>query len=714
MEKRGILAIVVVIIIGYSMAYEYEDYVENDTTTTNAPQQLDPRPFGPYYCKARCLASCIEENLAATLDECNDFCPAFDENTPCQADDDQCWRTCGIEPSPENPLPDPPSFTPTSSLDDDQEERDPFLIDAAWLPSNNTSLYIIEFYPLNREPRPGEENFFRAMTTSLTYTVRKEDECTEYDARVISVNSNGISAPANMLITAPRPTMVGDEHFKLRNMQRDPQFPDTITVTVDYTMPLGWPREDIAIGGVSFTAVECKGPIVESIEALNNATYPIFVPEQGKSSFEISFPDEVLQSDCLFQLRIASLITRCNTTMEFDQTSLDAPGIDFRINCDTVQGACTNLTDTTEIVNVPPAVAPVPLPDDISVPTEIEIPATLDAPGYVPPGVGAIEVEMPVDEINNITDIDDMPTPPALPIYVVDMVPDPSAQQQAQPIGAGNDFTIIDIIPNGSALPLQVESPATLPPMCELEMFDAEPVPNPMAPALIDVLVMWLERQPIPVLPTPHYFAIRYGPLIRNLVQDDRQKPDIIPGFETILRTGQAGAPIPDPTRQITIPNLQRNALLKVQVCAIYNPDTEPLINWDTVGYRRIDLAALENVFETQMQNTVPSVQSVDPIPQAMPTRTDEDSHTDELVDVPVVIQVHSDPRLSSTMYWVTVLAAVMLVLFTALLVFVCLLRMCNSGRRHKKAHGQKTVYYVNTQSAPPPAINEVVKMPPA
>jgi len=259
---------------------------------------------------------------------------------------------------------------------------------------------------------------------------------------------------------------------------------------------------------------------------------------------------------------------------------------------------------------------------------------------------------------------------------------------------------------------------AMLPPLCDLDMLDVLPTLNPISQSLVDMTVVWLERQPLPPPPPPSYFSIRYGPTVRKLVDDDRQQSEIIPGYETFVRSGQqADRTLPDPTRQINIAGVQRSSLLKIQICAIFDANSEPLIQWDSVASHRIDLAALEPFLELEnappssadIQDALAAAMNVAAPPAPSPPSTQP---TDDTVDVPVIITVGADPNALSAMYWISVLGGLTLMMLTAVLVFLCLRRLCSSRRMVKYVEAKKPTYFVNTVSAPPPTFNEVVKVP--
>jgi hypothetical protein len=708
----------------------------DDTTDTpsTAQPQVDSKPYGPYYCQARCLASCLETYLAPTLDECTKFCPPFDENLPCPTDDTECWRTCGVPASAINqPAPDATVFVEIITEEKDQQpEPDPFTIGLAWEAVPNASVYIIEFYPLNRQPKPGETNFFRAITTSLAYTVRKEDECIQYDARVIAVNSYGISVPAYTHVEASTLSMTPGQHFKVRAMQRDPWQLDMVTVTIDYTFPAGWPVADIDLDVLRVTAKDCIGSMggrtFSQITNPSNALNPAYNAVIGKTpttAIQLSFFDDVLQSNCNFQMRISSISTRCNITTTFPEDPSLAPGVDFRINCDTMPGACDNSTDDTP----PPPMAPIPVPLDFAIDPDVIVP-----PINLPAGINQPDEQANNTEEIPAIDLDNMPTPPPLPLFIIGDLPVVPPQAQPMPPGfvpPGSSISIIEISPNGSNVGgMQIVPQLVAPPLCEQDMFDVEPSLSELSPSLIDLTITWLERQPLPPPPPPTYFTIRYGPLVRLLVDDDREQSEIVPGFETIVRTGQQsldGPAFPDPTREINVSGLQRNSLLKVQICAIYDPNSEPFIQWDTIPSHRVDLAALEPFLELEdAQTETPSISSeeiidatneaialanANTIDSSIPvqtTQTDEDQ-----VEVPLIITVSLDNQnASSSLYWITVMAGLMLMMLTAVFVFVCLRRMCFGRRRMVNVVEKepKSFVFVTTPQMPPPTFNEVVK----
>jgi hypothetical protein len=671
------------------------------------PTPLSQKPFGPYYCQAMCLASCLETFLAPNLEDCQKFCPPFDENTPCKPDDADCWRTCGI-PAETYTSTAPDATTNVKAVLDGAQENDPYLIQTGWTAVPNASLYIVEFYPINRTPRPGEKNFFQAMTTSLTYTVLKEDECTEYDARVIAVNAYGISEPTYAYLSAPVPAMNG-EHFAVRAMQRDPWSEEMVTVTIDYSFPLGWPANDIDIDGLRVAAVDCRGPlgtrtfgVLDNPANTLNPSFNAIIGKVPTTAIQLSFFQDVVQSNCLFQMRVISLTTRCNTTITYDDNSLVAPGIDFRISCGSIEGFCN---DTSTLVP-PSAEAPIPVPATTLVDSD-----ALNLPGYLPPGIS--------QPPENVSTGQDMPTPPPLPLFIIGESQQ-APNEQPMPPSSGMSVSVIDIAPNGTSIQTMEVPQAMLPPLCDLDMLDVVPSLNPLSQSLVDLTVVWLERQPLPPPPPASYFTIRYGPTIRKLVDDDRQQNEIIPGYETIMRTGQQqlGQSFPDPTRQINMSGIQRGSLLKIQICAIFDANSEPLIQWDSVSSHRIDLAALEPFLDLESNSPSPvDIQdalaaavnvAMPPAPSPPPAQATDD----DTVDVPVIIAVVNDPNASAAMYWISVMGGLTLMMLTAVLVFICLRRMCGSRRMVKHLKTKEPMYFVNTVSAPPPTINEVVKVP--
>jgi hypothetical protein len=695
-------------------------YINQCFTAPTTVQPPTDKPLGAYYCQARCLASCLETYLAPTLDECIKFCPPFDANVPCPEGDMQCWRACGV---PESAITQPaPESTTFVQIHKDQQELDPYTIELAWQAVSNASVYIIEFYPLNRQSKPGESNFFRAMTTSLAYSVRKEDECIQYDARVIAVNSYGVSIPTYTHIEAPSPSFTTGQHFSVRAMQRDPSVSYMITVTIDYTFPSGWPIEDINIDGIRVTATDCKDPNFALSSSTGQYPFESIIGKTPTAAIQVSFFEDVLKADCLFQMRLISSSTRCNTTTFYDEAPSLAPGVDFRINCDTVPGACSQENSTS---SAPSPVAPIPVPLVASI---------IDPDAVVPPVNLPKGISQPDQQVNNTDDISmiDMPTPPPLPIFVIsDNLP--VVPSQSQPMPPGSSVSIIEISKNGSGVQsMEIIPQLVAPPLCEQDMLDVQPVLSPMSPSLIDLTITWLERQPLPPPPPPTYFIIRYGPLVRQLVDDDRKLDEIVPGYETFVRTGQQsldGPILPDPTREINVSGLQRSSLLKLQICAIYDPNSEPLIKWDTIPSHRVDLAALEPFLElentqtfspmtsTDIQNAangamglaISNVGPLDPLDPSQPTQIDQDQ-----VEVPVIIAVQTDPDTSSTLYWITIMAGMMLLMLTAFFVFICLRRMCRSRRRMVKIVDKepKSMIFVTTPQPPPPAFNEVVKVP--
>jgi len=299
----------------------------------------------------------------------------------------------------------------------------------------------------------------------------------------------------------------------------------------------------------------------------------------------------------------------------------------------------------------------------------------------------------------------------------------------------GESISIVDLSPNGTGAETMAIIPqAMLPPLCDLEMIDVQPSVSPLSTSVIDLQVQWLERQPLPARPPPLYFTIRYGPIIRKLVDDNSEPLDIIPGYETIFRTVPKVPEmpmLPDPTREMNITGVQRGSLLKIQICAVFDPNSEPLVQWDSALTNRIDLAALEPFLEAEqaaLQTTtdmspldIQDAEAIDMSPVApvlIPVEPAIQGSNDEIDDVPpLVIAVDVEQKSSPAVYWLTVTAGVLLMVLTAMLVFAFLRRACNSRRLVKglPMH-EKQMVIVNTLPTftkfPPPSFNEVVKVP--
>jgi hypothetical protein len=336
----------------------------------------------------------------------------------------------------------------------------------------------------------------------------------------------------------------------------------------------------------------------------------------------------------------------------------------------------------------------------------------------MPPGVDNPEE---VNTTDSSSDMAEMPTPPPLPLFIIgESNQDPDAPQ---PIPSGGRVSVIDISPNGTDMETMEVIPQTLlPPLCELEMIDVQPVLSQLSTSLIDMKVMWLERQVLPAPPPPTYFAIRYGPIIRRLVDDDRQPTEIIAGYESITRTVQSPGEmpfLPDPVREINISTIQRGSLLKIQICAIFDPVTEPLIQWDDVHSRRIDLAALEPFLD--FEDNQPQSMDMDPTqmqtgaidsPVFTPDAPSQiQSISDETVDVPLLIAVNVESKTNATTYWMSVIAALLLIILTLMLILVFLRRMCGTRRHMYKIKDDKPMMIVSTVPHKL-TINETVKVP--
>lgn len=145
----------------------------------------------------------------------------------------------------------------------------------------------------------------------------------------------------------------------------------------------------------------------------------------------------------------------------------------------------------------------------------------------------------------------------------------------------------------------------------------------------------------------------------------------------------------------------------------------------------RVDLAALEPFLE--FENAGPSPSSdlnpidiqdgaaaavnmfpIPPVMQPVPVSSAQtNSNSDEVVDGTLVIAVDVDQKSPSATYWLTVLAGVLLTILTAMLVLTFLRRLCNTRRQFKRmCMHEKPMVIVKTVTPPPPAINEVMKVP--
>lgn len=107
-----------------------------------------------------------------------------------------------------------------------------------------------------------------------------------------------------------------------------------------------------------------------------------------------------------------------------------------------MEGACDTDNDTAVPFSPPPALAPIPVPAVALVGSDS---APLSMPGFVPPGV---------DQPDNVTveDIDNMPTPPALPLFIVGQNQQEPNAPVLQPVPPGLSVSIIDAAPNGSSV----------------------------------------------------------------------------------------------------------------------------------------------------------------------------------------------------------------------------------------------------------------------
>lgn len=107
--------------------------------------------------------------------------------------------------------------------------------------------------------------------------------------------------------------MIG-EHFAVRNMQRDPWSEEMVTVTIDYSFPLGWPVNDIDIDGLRVAAVDCRGPlgtrtfgVLDNPANTLNPSFNAIIGKVPTTAIQLSFFQDVVQSNCLFQMRVRIL-----------------------------------------------------------------------------------------------------------------------------------------------------------------------------------------------------------------------------------------------------------------------------------------------------------------------------------------------------------------------------------------------------------------------
>jgi len=316
-------------------------------------------------------------------------------------------------------------------------------------------------------------------------------------------------------------------------------------------------------------------------------------------------------------------------------------------------------------------------------------------------------------------------------------------------IVSGNDTVTAPIVPDGAATVIQVPSPEgpgnfhvgsinenshpllidylkinsqPIPAICDIDTLDVQPSPSILGPSLIDLAVSWLERNPGSQY-TPSYFIVRYGPIVRTLVEDGRRPHKIIPGLETIVRTGTPSMNAPflqgQPERQIRVMGVPKASLISFQVCAIYDPNIEHLISWDVVQSQHVDLIALQSSSDPNVQiGQLPkgSITSLAPLAtdesplsatpadesslpssniDLMPASDDQNgdgSMTSDQGDadqtVPIVVQVGLiDSGRSVATFWLMVIGGILLALVTAIAAYTLILRLFSKrGLDEKKS----------------------------
>lgn len=86
-----------------------------------------------------------------------------------------------------------------------------------------------------------------------------------------------------------------------------------VLVTIDYAVLAPWPVQDIDLVGVRVRAVECRGMSLQTNGTTSfgmqtdNAWYPfydILIEKIPTPAIRLAFLNEVVKSDCLFQMRV--------------------------------------------------------------------------------------------------------------------------------------------------------------------------------------------------------------------------------------------------------------------------------------------------------------------------------------------------------------------------------------------------------------------------
>jgi len=298
-------------------------------------------PYGPFYCTAFCVASCVEKKFGS-LKDCNTSCETFNDIVQCTDDDVDCWRSCGglLSGSSSVQLTAPNIFYNGYVQD---PTFDPLTISINWDFVSESSTYVVEFIPTPESAAAGAVSL-QEIVDHPWYIFTKADICHEYYARVAAVNSNGLGKLSSPVLSKAATLQISEEvtFTVLDTIIEDGLTGKVASVHISYSALSGFSPNDYAING-RVSASECKNPVSELFlkeddDSTDGVYYPLVHIEKSLTNYEmvIILPEEIFSSDCLYSFKPSSFVTRCGLSTD-DGLAQGGIGLEFRIDANDAQ-----------------------------------------------------------------------------------------------------------------------------------------------------------------------------------------------------------------------------------------------------------------------------------------------------------------------------------------------------------------------------------------
>jgi len=312
--------------------------IEEINKTADDEHEFNIPPYGPFYCTAWCVASCVDKKFGQ-LPECETSCADFKDKIQCADVDVDCWTSCGGlmgRPSPKQLT--APKIVSSGYIQD--PTFDPLSISITWDMISESSMYIVEFIPTPESSFAGAISL-QDIVDHPGYLFKKADICHEYYARVAAVSSDGVGKMSTAVLIKSAQLQVPDfVMFTVLDTTITAGFTGKVAlVRVGYSPLPGFGPNDYAING-RVSATQCKNPVNDlfmtdddSVTYDGTVYYPLVHIEKSETNYEmvIIMPEEIFSADCLYSFKASSFITRCGLSTK-DGLAEGVSGVDFRID----------------------------------------------------------------------------------------------------------------------------------------------------------------------------------------------------------------------------------------------------------------------------------------------------------------------------------------------------------------------------------------------